>query len=131
MLWEVTCNYVIHVSHWAMVQQKKWTVRPNLKTLPPTTVAFVEHVKCSHRQVLIWKAALKKRRMIHRKYLILSQTLKELNSPLTPSERWYIVGPVKKGLWRWQVLLYRTAVTHCILSLPNNGKVNCHNKWTK
>ena len=36
----------------------KLSSAPDLKTLPPTTAAFVEHVKRAHLQVAIWKAAM-------------------------------------------------------------------------
>ncbi|KAK2153873.1 hypothetical protein LSH36_282g01033 [Paralvinella palmiformis] len=37
---------------------KKLTTAPQLKTLPPTTEAFGEHVHRAHFQVAIWRSAL-------------------------------------------------------------------------
>jgi len=37
---------------------KKLTSAPELKTLPPTTVAFIQHVLRAHLQAAIWRAAL-------------------------------------------------------------------------
>ena len=37
---------------------KKLTSAPELKTLPPTTAAFIQHVLRAHLQAAIWRAAL-------------------------------------------------------------------------
>ena len=36
--------------------KKKSSSRPSLKTLPPTTESFREHVKRAHFQVAVWKS---------------------------------------------------------------------------
>jgi len=49
----------VHFDIWSQkMGNKKLTAAPQLKSLPPTTEAFTEHVHRAHFQAAVWRAAL-------------------------------------------------------------------------